>query len=117
MKGLRLLAACSAISICASAPAQDSIRNTHELFPVKVDGKWGFIDASGKPQIAPGLSDVDEFGKLSDGFAIAAVDGKWGFINDKGEWVIKPQFHLAMNCPSALAAVETDDGKWQGKTC
>jgi len=47
------------------------------LFPVKSDGKYGYVDVSGKWVYAPQFDDVKSF---SEGLAAVKKDGKWGFI-------------------------------------
>jgi hypothetical protein len=103
----------SVLLVYVNALAQDQKPPALRLFPVKVEGKWGFIDTSGELRIPAQYSDVDEFGELSvEGIAVAMGD-LWGFINSKGEWVVDPRFHLAENCVDDFAAVEMDDGNWR----
>lgn len=99
--------------LCANTLAQDQKPPDPRLFPVKIDGKWGFIDTSGKLRIPAQYSDVNEFGELSAEPAAVATGDLWGFINNKGEWVIEPHFHLAWNCADDVAVVEMDDAKWR----
>jgi WG containing repeat len=103
----------SVLLVYVNALAQDQKPPALRLFPVKVEGKWGFIDTSGELRIPAQYSDVNEFGELSvEGIAVAMGD-LWGFINSKGEWVVDPRFHLAENCVDDFAAVEMDDGNWR----
>jgi len=99
--------------LCANALAQDQKPNNSRLFPIKVDGKWGYIDASGELRIPAQYSDVDEFGELDVEPVSAAVGDLWGFINKEGEWIVEPRFHLAWNCVDDFAIAEMDDGKWR----
>jgi hypothetical protein len=92
---------------------QQQKAHDQELLPVKIDGKWGYIDTSGKLRIAAQYSDVEDFGELSVDLAAVAADHLWGFIDYKGNWVIEPRFHLAENCVGGFMAVEMDDGKWR----
>lgn len=103
----------SVLLLCASALAQDQKPPDPPLFPVKIDGKWGFIDTSGKLRIAAQYSDLDEFGEISVSPSAVAANDLWGFIDKKGNWVVEPRFHLAENCGSGFAAVEMDDGNWR----
>jgi hypothetical protein len=62
------------------------------LFPARQNGKYGFIDNTGKMVIAP---QFDYAGNFSDGLAKAAVDGKIGFIDKSGRFRVEPQFALS----------------------
>lgn len=53
------------------------------------DGKWGFVDTSGKVVIEPLYDEAKSF---SNGLAAVCKDGKWGFINSSNEVVIDYQF-------------------------
>lgn len=59
------------------------------LVAVKLNGKWGFIDKSGKIVIE---SKFDSGGHFSEGLAGVGLNGKWGFIDKNGEFVIEPKF-------------------------
>src|ERR1041385_359923 len=53
------------------------------LYPVRVDGKWGYIDNTGQLVIQPQYALADEF---SNGLAMVqsggqTASGKWGYIN------------------------------------
>jgi hypothetical protein len=70
-------------------PAERYKPDNSGLYPIKVDGKYGFIDRSGKTVIAP---QFDWAGGFSEGLAHVLVGAKWGYINTKGSVVITPQF-------------------------
>lgn len=55
---------------------------------VKVDGKWGLIDATGNFIIEPKFEDVRYY---SEGVAWIKVDGKWGLIDKQGKFLIQPK--------------------------
>jgi len=59
------------------------------LFPAKVNGRYGYIDASGSMVIKPQFDDAFTF---SEGFAAVSVDDKWGYIDARGTRVVKPRF-------------------------
>lgn len=53
---------------------------------VKLNGKWGFIDAAGKMVVQPKYKKVDRF---SDGFVRFYEGQKFGLINSRGEQVVE----------------------------
>jgi len=95
--------------------------NTGEssLFPVRVDGKWGFIDSAGTIQIEPQFAGVrrleGEGGLVGFNEGLCAVqlvkDGPWGFVDTSGQVIIEPQFDLAQWFSQGLAVVR-NAGHW-----
>jgi len=86
---------------------------TAQLYPVRVDGKWGFIDNTGAIKIEPafaGIRRLDGAGELI-GFreGLCAVqllkDGPWGYIDMSGRMVIEPQFDGALWFSGGLTTV------------
>ncbi|HDS30236.1 MAG TPA: WG repeat-containing protein, partial [Firmicutes bacterium] len=77
------------------------------LAPVMIDGKWGFIDKTGKITINPQFDRAESF---SEGLARVRLGdwktGKWGFIDKTGQFVISPQFDEASSFYEGLASVE-----------
>ena len=83
---------------------------------VKVDGKYGYIDAKGDLVIKPVYTDVGDFSAC--GLAPVRVDNGsspalYGYIDTKGEMIIKPTFEYAraFTEPARLAVVRID-GKY-----
>lgn len=68
-------------------PAQTDKSN---LFPIKLNGKIGYIDKTGKLIISP---QFDNGQKFSEDFACVVVNGKTGFIKESGEYLVSPQFN------------------------
>lgn len=60
------------------------------LAAVKVEGKWGFIDAFGNMKIRPQFDNVVEC-FIGDRAGVE-VNGKWGVIDSNGNFIIAPQF-------------------------
>lgn len=56
------------------------------LAPVKLGGKWGFIDETGKMVIPPTW---DEALSFADGLAPVQKDGQWGYIDKTGKIVVE----------------------------
>ena len=77
------------------------------LFPAKKDGKSGYINSEGQIIID---FEFDFFGsrEFTEGLASVLVNDKAGYIDTKGNFVIKPQFELAMPFSDGLAYVRVD---------
>lgn len=56
-----------------------------ELYGVRVNGKWGFADSTGKIAVPCTYEWVEDF---SEGFAECGLNGKSGFINKAGKLMI-----------------------------
>ena len=76
--------------------------------PVRSNGKWGYIDKSGKWVIDP---QFDSAWNYAGGLAPVAVSGKWGFIDSNGKFAVNPQFDAAFSFDNGYAPVRTGD-KW-----
>lgn len=74
------------------------------LARAKQNGKWGFIEKTGKFSVAPIFDCVGDF---SEGLASASVGGKYesGYIDKLGNFVVEPRFHEAGSFVEALATV------------
>ena len=73
------------------------------LYPMDLNGKYGFIDKSGKTVIAP---QFEEAGEFADGLAWIRQGSRSGYINTKGVVVINPQFEVAWSFAYGRAAVK-----------
>ncbi len=98
----------SVMLVCVDAFGQDQKPPAPQLFPIKIDGKWGFIDTEGHLRIPAIYSDVGEF---SEGLAPVSMDELWGFVDGSGKWVVQPLFERAENFRDGFAPVKIDD-KW-----
>lgn len=78
---------------------------------VKIDGKWGYIDNTGKICIEPQYEDAKPF---TNGLAAVKTKGFWGYIDMEGNIVIEPVFQDA-NCmnENGCTFVVTEDNKWK----
>ena len=77
-------------------PAERYKPDNGGLYPIKVNGKYGFMDRSGKTIITP---QFDGAGGFSEGLADVRVGAKWGYIDTKGSVVITPQFDWKRTFP------------------
>src|SRR5687768_7621289 len=51
------------------------------VYPVRLNGKYGYIDSEGKLVVQPQFDNAAEF---ADGLAPVAVGKSWGYIDRKG---------------------------------
>ena len=68
---------------------------------IRLNGRWGYVDRTGKEAIAPRFSMAKPFG---EGVAAVRVlnakgedeldEGKWGFLNHQGRFVVSPRFKV-----------------------
>ena len=67
---------------------------TNGLLRVLKDGKWGFINESGKFILEPQFDDIGDFADCGIAYVLVTVDGtdKLGYINEKGEIIVQPQY-------------------------
>lgn len=104
----RLLLLVCLLLPCSSVLAQS-------LFPIEVNGRWGYIDVSGKVVVGPKFESAGEF---SEGLAAVKIDGKYGFIDATGAMVIEPRYSMAKPFSEGLARVQIGGdayglyGKW-----
>lgn len=59
------------------------------LMPYEENGKWGYLDTTGKTILAPQF-DYAEF--FSDGLALVEQGGKIGYISKSGKWAVNAEF-------------------------
>lgn len=86
--GTRKLLLCL-LALCISGAMELKAQNGPLFAPVKKDGKWGYIDTSGKMVINNIFNEARGF---SEGCASVRLANLWGYINSKGDWAIKPYF-------------------------
>lgn len=79
-----------------------------KLYPVLLDGEWGYINSDGRIIIEP---EFQWAGPFRDGRAHVYNSWRHGFIDEHGEWLVEPRFQDARNFSEGLAAVELD-GRW-----
>jgi len=79
------------------------------LAPVKKDGKWGYIDSTGKEIIPFQYDDAIGFG---DGLAPVQLNGKWMVIDREGNIVFKTNFDIIGEYHEGAAKVEMQDDQY-----
>lgn len=81
----------------------DEVRKFSEkMAAVKVNGKWGFINKSGKEVIKPEYDAASDF---ENGFARVKLNGRWGCINKKGKVAVPIEYNTVLPIREGLAGV------------
>ena len=83
-------------------------QKNNDLFTINENGKWGYIDQTGKVVIEP---QFDEAADYSEGLARVKVGVFYGFIDYSGKFVIEPQFTWVKSFSEGLAAEHSGE-KW-----
>lgn len=78
------------------------------LLPIKVDGKYGYINENGEVVIEP---KYDYAGEFSRGLADVKIGGKDGYINKEGAIVVEPKYDQTCVFYEDIARIK-DDGKY-----
>jgi hypothetical protein len=84
------------------------------LAAVSSNGKWGYIDKTGKFVIDPQFDNVADTivsGDFHEGLAFVQVGGKYGYIDKTGAYIFKLQFDEVAGFKEGMAAVKFN-GKW-----
>ena len=66
------------------------------------NGKYGFIDNTGKTIIKP---EYDKAFKFSEGLAGIRQNGKWGFIDTSGKEIVKPHYNYVGSFHNGIAYI------------
>ena len=114
-----LFSALAVLVSCAAVLSDDG----EDYFPVKQNGKFGYIDKTGKIVIPPQFDSVviaqEQGSSFTEGLAAVQVGDKWGYIDKSGKFVIPPKFKQIFP-PSpfheGLAQVEVKEDKFIDKT-
>src|SRR5215831_14625039 len=97
------MAAAAVITVgCGNSREQRAGQQLSGLFLVHQDGKTGFVNKSGKVEIAPQFANAAPF---SEGLAVVQIGNRAGYINEQGRIVINPQFDSGAPFSEGLAAV------------
>lgn len=73
-----------------------------------LDGRYGFMDPSGKRVIPPVYDVADDF---EEGRAIISSNGKYGLIDTSGKLIIEPQYSFIFNLGDGYYQVKNDSGR------
>src|SRR5208283_4601113 len=97
-------------------PAQEAKSFSEGLAAASLNGRWGYIDQSGRWVIQPQFGEAGAFeaaGEFSEGLAPVmngkhfSKTAKFGFIDRTGRYVIAPKFDWAGSFSEGAAAVCT----------
>ncbi len=75
---------------------------------IEKDGKWGFIDVTGKLVVNQEWDEVKDF---SGGYAAVLRGGKWGFVHEDGRLAVEPAWQMCGNAREDMAAV-SQNNRW-----
>jgi len=77
---------------------------THKtLYPIKSNGKYGYINNLGEICIEPEFDYAEEF---NESLAIIGIDDSFGFIDMEGNLVVKAEYEDVYEFSEGLAMVE-----------
>ena len=79
------------------------------IYPIRKDGKYGYINSQGKMVIHPQYEIANNY---KEDRALVMLNGKYGFINKKGEYIIQPKFSYLAEFSEGLALFGTKDNKY-----
>lgn len=88
------------VTMCGVLASASGQSQPPQLYPIPVNGKFGYIDGNGHVRIPPNFDWASAF---RDGFAVIEVDEKYGFIDSNGTVVVKPSFDDAFPFSEGLA--------------
>lgn len=92
------------VGFTVNLPAADT-----NLLPVRVSGRYGYINHAGQMVIQPQFKNAGEFAEgLAD---FQAASGRWGYISTNGRVAIAPQFISGGPFSEGLAVVTTQEGR------
>lgn len=93
----------------AVVPAAEPLENKAvqgELYPMRENGRYGYINSEGFVTIKPAFEEGYSF---CEGLARVSVQHKYGFIDKTGKLVIEPVFDDAGDFSQGLAMVSIDN--------
>ena len=78
------------------------------LFPARIGGRWGYVDASGAVAVVPAFDDAQAF---SEGRAGVRVGDTWGLIDPSGAFVAMPAYSAVFPSRNGRVRVVVGSGR------
>ncbi|HET6569464.1 MAG TPA: WG repeat-containing protein [Rhodothermales bacterium] len=100
-----MLSACDTINDLTGRGDDPPVVN---LYPVQLDGQWGYVNREGRMVIDPQFQEAASFG---EGLALVRSDWRYGYIDASGAFAIQPRYDDAGSFHDDRAAVRID-GRW-----
>jgi hypothetical protein len=73
-----------------------------EFYSIVVNGKWGYVNHSGRTVVAAVFSIAHSF---SEGLAAVQINNRWGYIDQSGKLAVAPRFDQANAFKNSVAVV------------
>lgn len=105
------LSGCTTNTNSSPAPnnASSNVVMQNALYPVNINGKFGFLDVKGNLVVQPKYDMASDF---NDGLGLVLLKDKWGFIDSTGKEVIPPQYkNQPTEFKNGLSRTLDNDGK------
>ncbi len=96
------------INVFVKAQGTKTNNQKEPLFPVGKDGKWGYINKTGKIVVPIKFDDIDKYNYdgVYEGDLIAVkINGKWGYCDKTGKMVIEAKYSSAEHFTDGIAKV------------
>jgi len=97
----------SLLSMNSTFQAEEKKISSKCLYPISIDGKWGYINNKGLVVIKPQFDMAFAFD--NNNLTRVKVGSKLGFIDKYGNFVIKPIFDRARDFNEGLAVVKDSE--------
>ncbi|MCB0712010.1 MAG: WG repeat-containing protein [Ignavibacteriae bacterium] len=96
----------SLLALCIQIPLA-----AQSLYPVKRDGRWGYIDSTGAIRIPLRYGAAESF-HPDHNSAVVMLKNKWGLIDKKGRWILKPTYDKIERFNGNLEALRGVEQLW-----
>lgn len=81
------------------------------LFPIELNGKWGYMDNSGKIRIMPQFYGAKDFSCGRAAVEVENTKDSWGFIDTRGKIVIQPKHYYPGDFVDGYSRVWNKNGE------
>lgn len=82
---------------------QEAIGCSEDLFLIKKNNKWGFLDLKGRLRIS---NRYDSAKLYSEGLSAVLINGRWGFIDKEENLAIQPYYDQASSFSNGCSVVK-----------